>query len=474
MSLQLYDTLTRTIRPLRAEDGKRFRFYGCGPTVYGFTHIGNFRTFINLDVFYRVLQSAGMHPLYVRNLTDVDDRTIERSQKEGEPLSSFTKKWTGVFHEDCAKLNLLVPDIEPRASDHVPQQIAIVEKLIENAHAYRAADGSVYFKVSSFPRYGRLTRLDKRELQSQETTSGGALNLADHYDRESIADFALWKARKPEDGENYWPSPWGEGRPGWHVECSAMSMEYLGETFDLHGGGSDLCFPHHDNEIAQSEGATGKPFARHWMHGAMLRVESEKMSKSLGNIHTVNEILEMGFSPMALRLALLSGHYRQPLNFTHNSLKAATSALQKLDTALRPLLEIRDISEEDFSDLHSGEFSDWGLFGEAWEELCNDLNTPKCLGELFRILNRGDSGAIGSALPALSCLLFALGLKPFTEAQEAEAPVEIRELAEQRWRAKELRDYPSADALRDEIGKKGWKVLDRKDGFDLQRRLDFH
>ena len=472
MALKLYDTLSREIRPLSACDGKQFRFYLCGPTVYGPTHIGNFRTMILGDILFRMLQLDDMYPYYVRNLTDVDDRTIARCQESRIGLEAFTRKWIQVFREDCAKLNILPPTHEPRATDHIAQQIHLIKKLVDKGHGYQAKDGSVYFDVGSFQNYGRLSRLGNRELRTQKTTSRGRLNLADDYDRESVADFALWKARKPDDGENFWPSPWGEGRPGWHLECSAMSMEYLGESFDLHGGGSDLCFPHHENEIAQSEAATGRIFARHWMHGAMLRVESEKMSKSVGNIHTVNEILQMGFSPMALRYTLLSGHYRQPLNFTRNGLESARSAINTIEKKLKPLLHRRNISEEEFGTLHKKGSGDCGIFHPAWNELHEDLNTPKCLGALFKLLNEEQGDAISSALPDLSRLLFALGIQLFDSdsTPDTDTPDEIVALAERRWISKKQRDFATADALREEVRSRGWTILDRKDGYDIHKQ----
>lgn len=270
MPIKLYDTLTKEYKDLKSLDGRQYRFYCCGPTVYGPAHIGNFRTFLAQDVFRRVIELDGLNPFMVRNLTDVDDKTIRGAQKEGVSLDEFTQKWTEKFHKDCNVLNMLIPDKEPTATGHIAEQITMIEKLIERGHAYVAKDGSVYYKVSSFEDYGKLAHLDPENLRTQAETSGGAANLADEYDRESVTDFALWKAYKEEDGANAWDSPWGRGRPGWHIECSAMSIKYLGETFDLHAGGVDLCFPHHENEIAQAEGASGKPFAMHWFHSAHL------------------------------------------------------------------------------------------------------------------------------------------------------------------------------------------------------------
>ena len=249
--MRLFDTLTRTEHELRPIDGSTYRFYCCGPTVYGPAHIGNFRTFVLQDVFRRTLETGGTRTLHVRNITDVDDKTIRDSQRAGQSLSAFTAGWTAKFHADCGKIGLLPPHIEPGAVEHIPQQIDMIGRLIENGHAYASDDGSVYFKISSYPGYGRLSHLDERELHLGKTQ--GTRSNADEYEKDSLSDFVLWKSRRPEDGKNFWPSPWGDGRPGWHLECSAMIQEYLGDTFDLHSGGVDLIFPHHENEIAQSQ-----------------------------------------------------------------------------------------------------------------------------------------------------------------------------------------------------------------------------
>jgi cysteinyl-tRNA synthetase len=288
MGLSLFDTMTRVPVELVPMDGREFRFYCCGPTVYGPAHIGNFRTFVLQDVFRRVLELGGLKVKHVRNLTDVDDKTIRVSQEVGKSLTEFTAGWTEKFHADCRALHCLEPHVEPGAVDHIPQQIAMIATLERDGHAYKAADGSVYFRVASFPEYGRLSRLKERELRM------GTSVADDEYERDTLADFALWKARKAEDGVNFWESPWGEGRPGWHLECSAMIREYLGDTIDLHSGGVDLVFPHHENEIAQSECCTGHEFCRHWFHVTHLLVDGAKMSKSLGNLYTLDELWRRG------------------------------------------------------------------------------------------------------------------------------------------------------------------------------------
>ena len=316
--MRLFDTLTRTERELRPLDGSTYRFYCCGPTVYGPAHIGNFRTFVLQDVLRRALETGGTRTLHVRNITDVDDKTIRDSQKAGQSLADFTAGWTAKFHTDCDKLGLLPPHIEPGAVEHIPQQIAMIEAFVANGHAYASDDGSVYFKIASFPGYGKLSRLDERELDLGKTQNARA--NADEYEKDSVSDFVLWKARRPEDGANFWPSPWGDGRPGWHLECSAMIREYLGDSFDLHSGGVDLVFPHHENEIAQSACACGGQFAAHWFHITHLLVDGGKMSKSLGNLYTLADLEARGFTPMEVRYVLIGGHYRKALNFTLDSL----------------------------------------------------------------------------------------------------------------------------------------------------------
>ncbi len=378
--LHLHDTLTRQTLPVQAADGKTLRFYCCGPTVYGPAHIGNFRTFISQDIFRRVIELSGTPTLHVRNITDVDDKTIRDSQKAGQTLAEFTHFWTKKFHSDCTALNLLTPHVEPKATDHIHHQIKMTQDLIHRGHAYQGADGSVYFRVTSFADYGKLSHLEDRELRLG--TAQGA-NDSDEYTKDSLADFVLWKAHKPEDGANGWDSPWGKGRPGWHLECSAMSLEYLGVDFDLHGGGIDLIFPHHENEIAQSCCATDGHFARQWMHSAHLMVDGGKMSKSLGNLYTLEDLGKLGHSPMEVRYTLLSGHYRQPLNFTLHSLEASRHALTKLAKFEKALREKTGSAVPTREKLR-----DAGALRSAWDALLHDLNVPEALGCVFSLLNK--------------------------------------------------------------------------------------
>ena len=472
MALQLFDTMSREVREVFPMDEKSVRFYSCGPTVYGPAHIGNFRTFVMQDVFRRVLETSGQKTFHVRNLTDVDDKTIRQSQEEGVKLEDFTDKWTARFHQDCELLNLLNPHTEPSAVGHIPEQITLIQRLIDAGKAYQASDGSVYFKVEAFAEYGRLSRLADREITTSETDR----ETSDEYDRDSAADFALWKARRAEDGDNHWESPWGQGRPGWHIECSAMSMKYLGESFDLHSGGVDLIFPHHENEIAQSESVTGKTFARHWFHIAHLMVEGQKMSKSLGNLYTLEDLAEKGYKPQEIRYLLLSGNYRQSLNFTFDSLGAARKALSKLT----------DFSNKFQIDPSHGANlgTDFGPFYPVQEALFKDLNTPEALGRLFKVIRQlsetfdrgeivGKEDELNQIRKGFLTTMDAFGFIIESKKEETvEVPEEIQQLAKQRWEAKIAKDWTLADQLRSELTDKGWKIKDAKDGFELAKVAD--
>ena len=452
MPIRLHDSLTRELRELRRPDPANpkdvFSFYNCGPTVYAPAHIGNFRTFVVNDVLRRLLELefGAAKVKHVRNLTDVDDRTINQTQKEKRPLAEITKKWTDKFHADCDALNCLRPHAEPTATGYIKEQVSMIEVLMEKGNAYRAADGSVYFKIDSFPGYGALSRIKERELKITNTVAD-----ADHKD--SVSDFALWKAYKPEeDGDVKWPGPRGagEGRPGWHIECSAMSKALLGDTIDLHTGGVDLLFPHHENEIAQSQCCNGTTFSRHWYHSEHLLVDGTTMSKSKGNYYTLSDLVEKGYSPMAVRYALLMGHPRKQLNFMLDSLHAAESALNSLRTFR--------------SSLGTAIGKDAGMFAGVFSSLHDDLNTPGALGALFSIVNRGPTNVDPSAFDAV---LFALGLD-LTVTTKAEIPAAITALAEKRWAAKHAKDFAAADALRQELSAAGWSMLDSKTDFRLE------
>ncbi len=450
MALRLHDSLRRETRELRPShpDGI-FRFYNCGPTVYAPAHIGNFRTFVVNDVIRRLLELefGAERVRHVRNLTDVDDRTITQSRKEGRPLAEITRHWTTLFHEDCAALNLLRPHAEPTATGFIREQVNMIEVLMEKGHAYRAADGSVYFRLATFPDYGRLSRINERELKVTNAVAD-----ADHKD--SVSDFALWKAYKPEeDGTVQWPGPRtaAAGRPGWHIECSAMSKALLGDSIDLHTGGVDLLFPHHENEIAQSECCNGVPFAHHWYHSEHLLVDGTTMSKSKGNYYTLRDLVAKGHEAMAVRYALLMGHPRKQLNFTLDSLHAAASALRTLRAARAAIPGA------------GGTVDVWSPVLAALED---DLNFPGALGALFSGLKAAAPAEINAA--GFDRALFALGLDLSARAPTAAVPAAVTALAERRWAAKQARDFAAADALRAELAAAGWTMLDRKDGWSLE------
>ncbi|ATC62598.1 cysteine--tRNA ligase [Nibricoccus aquaticus] len=488
MPITLHDSLTRQPKVLAPShaDGV-FRFYNCGPTVYAPAHIGNFRTFVVNDVLRRLLElEFGPDKVkHVRNLTDVDDKTIRRAREENRPLAEVTKQWTDKFHADCDALNCLRPHVEPAATDprYMREQVNMIEVLMEKGNAYRAADGSVYFKVSSFEGYGALSRVKERELQLGSALAGKS-QAADADEKEDMSDFALWKAWKAEDGPNKWPGPRGasEGRPGWHIECSAMSKAILGDTIDLHTGGVDLLFPHHENEIAQSQCCNGTTFANHWYHSEHLLVDGKKMSKSLGNLYTLDDLKAKGVSPMALRYALLAGHPRKQLNFTLDQLHAAESALTRLGK-FRSVLSraARDATPQPVPN----------DFGFVLDALRDDLNTPSALGVLFKIINDGadlEAAHAASYLQSFDLILRVLGLSLLegnavpasaygasfsasyanATAVKAAAPAEVTALAEKRWAAKAAKDFKAADALRAEITATGWTMLDRKDGYSLE------
>ncbi len=456
MPIRLHDSMTRSVRELKpAHDDGVFRFYNCGPTVYAPAHIGNFRTFVVNDVIRRLLElEFGPGKVkHVRNLTDVDDKTIKRARDAGRPLADVTRQWTAKFHADCLALNCLRPHVEPTATDHIREQVDMIDVLLCKRHAYRTPDGSVYFRVSSFQEYGELSHLQERELRLGSALAGKP-QPADADEKEDGSDFALWKAWKPEDGDVKWPGPdsAAAGRPGWHIECSAMSKKHLGDNIDLHTGGEDLLFPHHENEIAQSECCNGVTFANHWYHSKHLLVDGKKMSKSLGNLYTLDDLTAKGFSPMAVRYALLAGHPSKQLNFTLDSLHAAESALETLRKYKAELM------------FNLGK--DAAGFAAVQQALHDDLNTPAALGALFSIVNRGAKNVDPNSFEAA---MWALGFDlAKTNAPKSEAPAGVIALAAKRWAAKQAKDFTAADALRRELTAAGWSMLDRKDGYSLE------
>ncbi len=467
MKFEIYDTLSRRLQPVEPANGKELGFYCCGPTVYSSAHIGNFRTFVVQDVFRRVAELSGVRVKHVRNITNVDDKTIRVSMEQGKSLGEFTSFWTEKFHRDCEALNLLIPTVEPGAVEHIAEQISMIETLMEKGIAYQAKDGSVFFRIEAFPEYGRLSGVKDRELTTETTAQAD-----DEYGRDSMADFALWKAGKPEDGDNVWESPWGPGRPGWHLECSAMSIKYLGPSFDVHSGGIDLAFPHHENEIAQSEACTGQSFSRLWFHVVHLMVDGKKMSKSLGNMYTLADLQEKGFHPEEVRYGLIAGHYRKHLNFTLGALEAHRSNLQRL-ARLSDLVNARaNFTPPSYRELtkSSREEGELGRFYPAFVALLDNLNVPKALGELFRVAGdiekHPDTVTQEDAL-GLAVVIEALGIKlPTLEA--ADIPEEIKALAETRLQARADKNWAESDRLRDELTQRGWAIKDVAGGYEVE------
>jgi len=452
--MNVYNSLTRRVEPLApAKDGE-IRLYTCGPTVYNFAHIGNFRAYAFEDVLRRTILFNGMKVRQVMNLTDVDDKTIRGANAAGVALGDYTAPYKKAFFEDLAALNIQKAEVYPAATDHIAEMIALVGRLVEKGIAYKSDDGSVYFNVRKFPGYGKLAHID---FDAQRT---GARCAADEYDKENVGDFALWKAWEESDGPVGWDSPWGRGRPGWHIECSAMSMKYLGETFDLHTGGIDNLFPHHENEIAQAEAATGKPFVSTWMHCAHLRVDGAKMSKSAGNFYTLRDLEAKGWSGREVRYVLVSAHYRQGLNFAFSALEDARKSLSRIDGCTAGATD--------------GEAPDWAKARlEAFTEAVNDdLNTPRAFAELFGLVRDANSKGAAGTLGVFRKMDSVLGfIFPFgaARAAEEEAPEEVRRMAEERAAARKARDWALSDRLRDAIAAAGWTVVDSREGQKLAK-----
>jgi cysteinyl-tRNA synthetase len=444
--------------------------YCCGPTVYDFAHIGNWRTFVFGDLVRRYLEFKGYAVTHVMNITDVEDKIIKRVRENKTSLREFTGKYEAAFFEDLKTLNCLLPHHTPHATDHIADIIALIEKLIARSIAYKAADGSVYFSIEKYRgcgcTYGQLLKLNFDPAEA-----GRAVHRvqSDEYAKESVADFALWKARVPEDGDVFWPSPWGEGRPGWHIECSAMSTKILGPSFDLHLGGEDLIFPHHEDEIAQSEGATGKPFVKHWLHGAFLLVEGKKMSKRLGNYFTVRDLLAKGFTGREIRYVLLTAHYRETFNFTLEGLQGARAALARIDECVSKLREIEKAGN--WTSAHP----DAEILKKFATTLDDDLNVSAAWAVVFdwvREINRRIATNSLTAAEAATALAtwanfdIVLGL----ELRHSDnLPEEILALGFARQEARKRKDFKRADAIREELKAKGWVIEDTAKGPKLKK-----
>jgi cysteinyl-tRNA synthetase len=492
MTLRLFNTLSGQLDPLAPSDGKTLRMYACGPTVYDYGHIGNFRTFLQIDVLRRFLRLTGIEVRHVMNITDVDDKIIRNAAAAGEPIAQYTAPYEGAFFQDLDALRIQHPELMARATAHIARMVELIQKLEKKGAAYRTEDGSWYFRLSAFPEYGKLSKKDFSGIED------GARVDVDEYEKDSARDFALWKAAKP--GETSWDTEIGRGRPGWHIECSAMSMEYLGESFDLHAGGEDLMFPHHENEIAQSETATGKQFARHWMHVRFLLVDGRKMAKSEGNFYTLRDLLLKGYRASAIRLALISVPYHRQLNFTFDSLVDATSAIDRLRT-FRNRLTTASFPAGENPALEAAALEAREAYRNA---LSNDLNTADALARVFELVRTantamdkgefllGNREAILRVLadfdavfdviedhdaePSRRALAWAeqsgrmADVAPELVASQSISDAEVDALVAERNEAKKQRKFERADQIRAELAEKGIVIEDSKDGVRWKRK----
>ncbi len=469
MSLRFFNTLTQELEPFQPLKDNTVRMYTCGPTVYNYVHIGNFRTFTFQDLLRRWLKYRGYALDHVMNVTDVEDKIIVNAAKEHKSIDEYTRDYTKAFFEDAAALRLEQPEHVTPATKHIPQMIEAIEKLAEKGYTY-TNDGSTYFRIANFPDYGKLSHNDFSGNRA------GARVDQDEYDKADARDFVLWKGRKGD--EPYWSAPFGDGRPGWHIECSAMAMEYLGETLDIHAGGVDLVFPHHENEIAQSEGITGKPFARFWLHSEHLHIESQKMSKSLGNFYTLRDLLGMGYQPEIIRYLLASVPYRKKLNFTFEGLKAAAKSIERLrdfearvSAAKLPAGKNEAIAERSAAAIRQFE-----------EALDDDLNTAEALAAVYEYIramntaldenqfqdeNRWDAARV---LEVFDRVFDVLKPSAANEAKEGLSDSEIEGLIAERNEAKKARNFKRSDEIRNELLEKGILLEDTKDGVRWKRK----
>ena len=462
MTIRFFNTYSREIEEFRPLDpaGRKVKMYTCGPTVYSHAHIGNFRAYVFEDLLQRHLEARGYTVERVMNLTDVDDKTIRGSRSAHLPLREFTAQFKAAFFQDLETLRIKPADAYPAATEDrfVRVMIAMIEKLISLGLAYQAEDKSVYYRINRFPNYGHLAHFDLSELRPTGRVK------SDEYDKEHVGDFALWKAWNAEDGEVWWESPWGRGRPGWHIECSAMATTLLGEEIDIHCGGVDNIFPHHEAEIAQSEGCSGKTFVRYWLHCAHLLVDGQKMSKSLGNFYTLRDLLSKGYSGREVRYALIRVHYRAPLNFTWEGMEEARQALGRIDDWL---LRLQQAAPND----NATEKIEDDKFFVALDE---DLNISAALGHLFEQIRESnrelDTGMSPGRARAWLGWWERINQVLAFEAEEEKPPAEITALAEQRVQARLARNWQKSDELRDAIQSRGWEVRDTKEGQMLTRR----
>lgn len=465
MSFKIINSLGNKLEEFKPIKGNFVGLYTCGPTVYNYAHIGNFRAYIFEDLLKRYLLYLGYDVKHVMNLTDVDDKTIKGSISEGIDLFAFTEKYKKAFFEDIEKLNILKADIYPSATENINEMVQIIEKLIEKKIAYKGDDESIYFSIKKFPEYGKLAGIDTSKLKE------GARIKQDEYEKEGIGDFALWKAWDENDGEVFWQTSLGKGRPGWHIECSAMSSKYLGDSFDIHCGGVDNKFPHHENEIAQSEGASGKPFVKYWIHCEHLMVDGKKMSKSLGNFYTLRDLLKKGLDPLAIRYTLINSQYRQPLNFTIKSVEDSTKALSGINETIRKLKEINQSENNKNIDKKIED-----LIKETKEKfesgMNDDLNAPLAISSIFyftRAINKMIDEEILSKNNANEIINFYKKIDTVLSVMNFEEKIinlteEQKELIKERENARSEKNWAKSDEIRDKLKEEGIKLIDNKDG----------
>lgn len=458
MNLAFFNTMERRVVPFHPIRPGKVGMYTCGPTVYNYAHIGNFRAYLFEDLLRRTLEYFGYKVRQVMNLTDVDDKTIRDSRAAGIPLRDFTEKYKKAFFEDLKTLNVEPAEVYPAATDHIPQMIRLISVLMEKHYAYQAEDRSIYFSIAKFPDYGKLARIDRENQRS------GVRIRNDEYAKDSVADFALWKAWDERDGDVGWDSPWGRGRPGWHIECSAMSSEYLGDTFDIHTGGIDNMFPHHEDEIAQSEAASGKKWVRYWLHCAHLMVDGEKMSKSLGNFYTLRDLSEKGWSGREIRWVLIGAHYRKKLNFTLDALEQARETLARFDELFERLRSVERAGDGSEAEAAVSNAAD--AFSGA---LADDLNIAEALAAMFELLrfsNRlADAGGLSKAGAETILGVFrrfdsVIGALDVDVVRNSDFPQEVLRIAEDRRAARIAKNFEESDRLRGEIAKLGYSVED--------------
>ena len=465
--MKFYNTMGRTLEEFKSIDGKNVGMYTCGPTVYNFAHIGNFRAYLFEDLLRRTLEFHGYKVTQVMNLTDVDDKTIRDSRKAGLPLTEFTAKYKKAFFEDLAALRIEKAEHYPEATTHIAEMIEMIKVLFEKGYAYQSTDKSIYFSIAKFADYGKLAKIDPEQQRS------GVRISTDEYEKDSVADFALWKAWDENDGDVKWESPWGPGRPGWHLECSAMSMKYLGKTFDIHTGGIDNMFPHHEDEIAQSEAANSCKFVNYWLHCEHLTIEHKKMSKSLGNFYTLRDLLAKGYTGPEVRWALLGTHYRSKLDFSLDLLEQARSNLKNFASFFRRLKGLEENANglEDAKVLAEKALAD---FGNA---LGNDLNIASALAAVFKLqkavnsaLSENKFGKEAGKVILDAFARFNTVLASFDMEEEEESiPAEILELAGKRTEARKAKDFALADAIRNELKEKGYVLEDSPSGVIVKK-----